>query len=163
MRKTLIGVMGPGDGATDTDKKNAFELGRLIAEEGWVLLSGGRREGVMHEVSKGAKSAGGLTVGILPSADNNQTSDAVDIAIVTGMGSARNNINVLSSSVVIACGMGSGTASEVALALKAGKHVILLSDNSTSKDFFKELDSKRVHCVGTPAEAIEICRSTLSA
>ena len=75
----------------------------------------------MDEVSKGAKDAGGLVVGVIPTSDRSGCSDAVDIAIVTGMGNARNNINVLSSDVVVACGMGPGTASEVALALKSQK------------------------------------------
>ncbi|MBI4533423.1 MAG: TIGR00725 family protein [Candidatus Melainabacteria bacterium] len=155
MKKPVIGVMGPGSGATQRDIENAFDLGKLIAEKEWVLLTGGRSEGVMDAASKGAKSGGGLTIGIIPTADNTTTSEAVDIAIITSMGSARNNINVLSSDVVIACGMGTGTASEVALALKAAKHVILLTDNQGSKDFFKELAKNRVHLANSPAEAIE--------
>ncbi len=161
MRKTIIGVIGPGAGATEQDKQNAFDLGSLIAAHGWVLLSGGRDEGVMDAANKGAKSAGGLTVGIIPTADNDQTSEAVDIAIVTSMGSARNNINVLTSAIVIACGMGTGTASEVALALKGKKQVILLTDNQSSKQFFKDLDKERVHAVNSPLEAIQICSSIL--
>ncbi len=159
MRKTVIGVMGPGAGATKKDLEQAFELGKLIASQGWILLSGGRDEGVMDAVNKGAKSVGGVTVGIIPTADDTYTSEAVDISIITGMGSARNNINVLSSAVVIACGMGSGTASEVALALKAKKQVVLLSDSQKSKEFFAELDSSHVHVVDTPEQAIAACKS----
>jgi hypothetical protein len=159
MRKTIIGVMGPGATATERDLQNAFALGKLIATQGWVLLSGGRDEGVMDAVNKGAKSAHGLTVGIIPTTDNADTSDSIDISIVTGMGSARNNINVLSSDVVIACGMGPGTASEVALALKSKKQVVLLNDSQASKDFFKELDAESIHCVDSPDEAIKICSS----
>ncbi len=161
MRKSVIGVMGPGTSASETDLENAFELGKLIAAENWILLSGGRTEGVMDSVNKGAKSVGGLTVGIIPSSDNSDTSDEVDIAIITDMGSARNNINVLSSDVVIACGMGAGTASEVALALKAKKDVILLTDNQAAKDLFEELDPTRVEIVESPAEAIQACKSVL--
>lgn len=163
MRMTIIGVMGPGSGATRTDKQNAFELGRLIATEGWVLLSGGGNEGVMDAVNRGAKSAGGLTVGIIPSDDNTNTSHSVDIAIITGMGSARNNINVLSSSVVIACGMGAGTASEIALALKAQRHVVLLTDSRAGKEFFGDLGTSKVHSVNSPAEAVIECSSILAA
>ena len=161
MRKTIIGVMGPGAGATQQDKQNAFELGKLIAAQGWVLLSGGRSEGVMDAVNKGAQSAGGLTVGIIPTDDDAHTSDSVDISIITGMGSARNNINVLSSAVVIACGMGAGTASEIALAIKSGKQVVLLTDNLDSKKFFKNLAGDRLHCVDSPAAAISICNTIL--
>jgi len=126
MSEILIGVMGPGESATALDLQLAYQLGELIAQAGWVLLTGGRNVGVMDAASRGAKAANGLTVGILPDADSSQISSAIDIAIATDLGSARNNLNVLSSAVIIACGMGTGTASEVALALKAKKKVILL-------------------------------------
>lgn len=106
MKKPIIGVMGPGDGATQKEIKHAYKLGQLIAEQNWILLTGGRNVGVMGAASKGAKSSGGLTIGILPSENKNGMSKFVDIPICTGMGSARNNINVLSSDVVIACGSG---------------------------------------------------------
>ena len=63
MRKVIIGVMGPGDRATAVDLENAYQLGKLIAKEGWALLTGGRKAGVMDAASKGAKAAGGLTIG----------------------------------------------------------------------------------------------------
>jgi Predicted Rossmann fold nucleotide-binding protein len=66
MKKTIIGIMGPGESATSTDLENAYQLGQLIAEAGWILLTGGRNVGVMDAANKGAKSANGLTVGILP-------------------------------------------------------------------------------------------------
>src|SRR6185295_7606137 len=139
MSKTLVGVMGPGAGATGEDVSIAFELGRLIALQGWVLLTGGRNDGVMDAASKGAKTAGGLTVGILPTDGTAGVSSAVDIAIVTGMGQARNNINVLSSSIVFACGVGTGTAAEIALAIKAGRKVVLVQVDQSSIAFFKGL------------------------
>ena len=155
MRKTIIGMMGPGNSATDKDKKYAFKLGQLIAENGWVLLTGGRDAGVMNEASKGAKDKGGLTIGIIPTGDNEHTSEYVDIAIITAMSSARNNINVLSSDVVVACGMEAGTASEVAMALKADKNIILLTDNQEGNIFFKNLRPKKVTVVNSPEEAME--------
>jgi uncharacterized protein (TIGR00725 family) len=138
MRKIIIGVMGPGENATPTDIENAYQLGKSIAEQGWVLLTGGRNVGVMEAASQGAKQNNGLTIGILPGSNNQGMSEAVDIAIFTDMHNARNNINVLSSDVVIACGMGLGTASEVALALKNKKPVILLTD-SESQAFFQKM------------------------
>jgi len=153
--------MGPGALATQTDIKYALELGTLIAAQDWILLSGGRKEGVMDAVNKGAKSAGGLTVGIIPTSNNEDTSEAVDISIITDMGSARNNINVLSSDLIIACGMGAGTASEIALALKAKKHVILITDNQPSKDLFAGIDPKHIKIVDSPKEAIETCKIIL--
>ncbi|HVV67424.1 MAG TPA: TIGR00725 family protein [Gammaproteobacteria bacterium] len=163
MRKRLIGVMGPGATATAEDLTRAFELGRLIAQHGWILLTGGRNEGIMEAASRGAKSCQGLTVGILPGDEQNDTSSAVDIAILSGMGSARNNINVLSSDVIIACGMGLGTASEVALALKAKKSVILLTDNEYSKVFFKGLGKEFLYLVDNPFEAANFCQKILAA
>ena len=162
--RNIIGIMGPGKGARETDLKNAWELGNLIAARGWVLLTGGRNLGVMEAANRGAKAGGGLTVGILPDADGKGVSEAVDIAIVTDMGSARNNINVLSAHVVVACGMGAGTASEVALAIKAGKPVILLNnnDNRESLAFFMGLAPELVQVAMTPVEAIGYCAKFLS-
>ena len=162
MRKIVIGVMGPGSGASETDKKNAYQLGTLIAQEGWVLLTGGRNAGVMDAASRGAKAANGLTVGILPNASDRGLSEAVDIAIITGMGSARNNINVLSSDVVIACGMGAGTVSEVALALKANKAVVLLTSDQQSQLFFNSLSNNNIFVASSPEAAIAFVKETLT-
>lgn len=156
MRSPIIGVMGPGVQATPNDVEVAYELGKLIAEAHWILLTGGRNCGVMDAANRGAKSAGGLTVGILPSSNLNDLSDFVDIPILTGMGSARNNINVLSSAVIIACGIGAGTVSEVALALKAGKSVVLLNVTQDSYQFFKNLAENQIHYAHDPDTAIAI-------
>lgn len=161
MRKIIIGVMGPGANATNFDLENAYQLGKLIAEAGWVLLTGGRNEGVMDAASKGAKSANGLTVGILPSSNTTTASEAVDIAIVTDLGNARNNINVLSSDMIIACGMGAGTASEIALALKVNKQVILLNSDKNSQVFFQSLAKDRVLVVENPVAAIKLVSQLL--
>ncbi|GET43805.1 TIGR00725 family protein [Microseira wollei] len=160
MKKIIIGVMGPGENATPSDLETARELGKLIAQQGWVLLTGGRNVGVMDAASIGAKSANGLTVGILPSSDTSNVSNAVDIAIVTDMGNARNNINVLSADVVIACGMGAGTASEIALAIKGNKPVILLNCDEKSKDFFMSL--KDVAIASTPQAAIQQAKQAIA-
>ncbi|MGK7937154.1 MAG: TIGR00725 family protein [Xenococcaceae cyanobacterium] len=161
MRKTIIGVMGAGNLATPTDLDNAYKLGQLIAQNGWILLTGGRKAGVMEAASKGAKMAGGLTVGILPGNNTDNLADDVDIAIVTDLGNARNNINVLSSDVVIACGMGTGTASEVALALKNQKKVILLNENQESKQFFRSLSPENVLIANTPKQTSELVKQII--
>ncbi len=161
MRKIIIGVMGPGKNATANDLQNAYILGQLIAQQGWILLTGGRNVGVMDAVSKGAKSAEGLTLGILPNDNQDSISSCVDIAIFTDMGNARNNINVLSSDVVIACGMGAGTASEIALALKASKQVILLTNDEESKVFFKKLSPENVYIVESVESAIATAKTIL--
>ncbi|MEG4322128.1 MULTISPECIES: TIGR00725 family protein [unclassified Microcoleus] len=161
MKKIIIGIMGPGDSATSTDLENAYQLGQLIAEAGWILLTGGRNVGVMDAANKGAKSANGLTIGILPGSDTRDISEAVDIAIVTDMGNARNNINILSSDVIIACGMGAGTASEIALALKAHKQVILLNHSPESQLFFKNLAQFNIFVVNNAVEAMNQARKIL--
>jgi len=161
MRRTIIGVMGPGAGARQEDLATARRLGALLARQGWAVLCGGRSAGVMDAVCRGAREAGGLTIGILPGEDPGDASEAVDVVIVTGMGSARNAINVLSSDLVIACGMGAGTASEIALALKSGREVILLGDHREARAFFRSLGKERVTVAGDPEEAIAIARRIL--
>jgi len=161
MSKTIIGVMGPGEGATEQNIKHAQVLGKLIAEENWVLLTGGRDVGVMNAASKGAKEAGGLTIGILPTEDRKKVSEFVDIPVSTGMGSARNNINVLTPDVVIACGTGAGTTSEIMLALKAQKPLILLSSSTRLQKFISELPYPDPPFIQSPAQVIPRIKSFL--
>lgn len=158
--KTIIGVMGPAN-TTKEILNNAYTLGQLIAREGFIVLTGGTNVGVMDETLKGAKSVGGCTIGILIDNHLNNMSKYVDIPIVTGLGSARNNINVLTSVVVIACGIGTGTTSEVALALKANKNVILLNNSELGNSFFKSLDAKRVWIANDPAHVIFLLKNLL--
>ena len=121
MTRIIVGIMGPGDGASAHDCDRAAQLAGLVAAEGWILLTGGRSAGVMEAASAAATRAGGLTIGILPGTDWTQASSAVAVAILTGVGEARDNINVLSSRVIFVCGISAGTAAEVALACKAGR------------------------------------------
>jgi uncharacterized protein (TIGR00725 family) len=161
MGRTIVGVMGPGAGATEDDVRAARELGALVAAEGWVLLTGGRACGVMEAASRGAREAGGLTIGILPAEDADGASEFVDLAVVTGMGQARNQINVLTSRVVISCGAGAGTASEIALAVKARRPVILLCAADEARAFFAALGGGAVHFADGPREAVEIAKAIL--
>lgn len=124
-RPRIVGVMG-GARADAASCESAFRLGALIAQHGWVLLNGGRNSGIMEASARGAAEAGGLTIGILPDSHTGNTSEFIRIPVCTGMGSARNTINILSSDVVVACTGGAGTLSEIALALKHGKPVITL-------------------------------------
>lgn len=124
-RRPIIGVMG-GAAVSDLDYQLAFELGALIAERGWILLNGGRDAGIMRASAEGAKSRGGTTIGILPTASKGDANPFIDIPILTNLADARNLINVLTSDVVVACPGSAGTMSEVALALKNGKTVFLL-------------------------------------
>jgi uncharacterized protein (TIGR00725 family) len=115
-----------GGSASEKALAGAYRLGALIAREGWILLNGGRNAGIMDASARGARDQGGITLGILPDESLERCSPAIDIPVVTGMGSARNCINVLTSRIVVACPGGAGTLSEIALALKYGRPVILL-------------------------------------
>ncbi len=152
----IVGVMGPAK-ARKKDLDNARVLGELIARREWVVLTGGRAVGVMEAASQGAKLVpGSLTIGVLPSA-RERVSKFVDVAIITDMGNARNNVNVMSSNVIVACGLtGAGTVSEVALALKAGKPVILVGATPAEAKFFKKLGGRLVAAVDNPEEAITL-------
>lgn len=155
-RKPIIGVMGGGEVSRDT-LNQSYLLGSLIAGQGWILLNGGRNAGVMDASAKGARDHGGLTIGILPDNDRSRVSDHILIPIVTGMGSARNAINVLSSDVVVACPGGPGTLSEIALALKAAKPVILFHfDAGNLPDRFEE--TGLIYRAETAEQVIEIIK-----
>jgi uncharacterized protein (TIGR00725 family) len=114
-----IAVIGHAQ-ATPGEHEDACAAGRLIAEYGAVLLCGGLG-GVMEAACKGAKEAGGTTVGILPGTDGGNP--YLDITIRTGLGHARNVLVVLSADAVIAVGGSHGTLSEIAIALKTGRPV----------------------------------------
>jgi uncharacterized protein (TIGR00725 family) len=159
MRRYLIGVMGGGE-VSDEDLAVAYELGRLVAKNGWVVLNGGSYTGVADASARGAGEAGGLAVGILSDDNCMRVSGSVDIAIVTGMGSARNNISVLSSDVIIVCSGASGTLSEIALALKAGRRFIVLRA-AIGKLAAEFAEKGQVVVVDNPTEAIEAARKML--
>jgi uncharacterized protein (TIGR00725 family) len=160
--KIIVGVMGPGEGATPEENELAYELGAAIAKEGWAVLTGGRSFGVMESALKGASDNNGLTIGVLPAENTVGSSSHAQIKIVTGLGSARNNINVLSSHVLIVLGMAAGTASEVALAIKANKKIILLAQNELSIQFFKKIGTYRIDTANSVNEAIEKSRDFVS-
>ena len=154
--------MGPGESATPDENKLAFELGRAIAREGWNTLTGGRAFGVMEAVMEGATQEGGLTIGILPGDSEMGSSPHAEIKIITGLGSARNMINVLSSHVIIVCGMAAGTASEVSLAIKADKRIILLNPDEVSVQFFKKIGTYKIVVAESVKEAIVLTKNYLS-
>lgn len=123
-RRPIVGVIdsggeGPGD--------LAYLLGKMIAQKGYILLTGGV-PAAMEAASKGAHEAHGLVIGILPSEKRyprkGYPNGYVDVAIYTGMSDARNAINAKSSDVIVALSGGAGTLSEIALAIKSGTPVV---------------------------------------
>jgi len=117
-----VGVVGAGQ-ATAEVRARALEVGRLLAEAGAVVVTGGLG-GVMAAASEGARAAGGLSVGILPGDDRSEANPFVTVAIPTGFGEGRNALVVRASDALIALPGEHGTLSEVALALKTGRVVV---------------------------------------
>jgi uncharacterized protein (TIGR00725 family) len=112
-----------GSGAEHEDRAEA--VGRLLAERGVTVVTGGRGE-VMAAASRGAKSAGGTTIGILPGETREAMNPWVDHAVVTGIGHARNLAVVASGDAVIAVGGRYGTLAEIGFALTLGRRVVVL-------------------------------------
>lgn len=154
MAKIQIGIMGPGSKATPKDLENAYNIGKLCAQKDYLVFTGGRSSGVMEAGLKGAKEAGGLTMGILPYNKKTDASDYADIVVVTAMMSARNNINAMTCDVMVACGIESGTLSEIALAYKSNVPVIVLSDNTEGKNFLSNLEPDLTSICETPEEVM---------
>ncbi len=161
MVKTIVGVMGPGENASPEENEMAFELGKAIAEQGWVVLTGGRSFGIMEAAMKGAHEVNGLTIGILPNDNVLNSSYHADIKILTGMGSARNIISILSSHVIVVIGMAAGTASEVAFAIKANKKVILLHQDEITIRFFKNIGTYKIMVANTIDETMRMIKDYL--
>ena len=160
-RRTIVGVMG-GSVADARTTALARELGRLIAANGWVLLSGGRPTGVMQASVTGAREAGGLTVGVLYDEDRDEAAAGLDIVIPTGMGAARNIINVLSSDVVVACRGSGGTLSEIAMALRFARPVVRLDFDPGAAFLDAGGVDGRWCLAATPAEAVARIRTYLA-
>jgi uncharacterized protein (TIGR00725 family) len=117
-----VAVVGAGE-ADEELARLAEEVGRGLAENGALVVCGGLG-GVMEAACRGAKSAGGTTVGILPGTDRSGSNAYLDVALPTGMGETRNALIVRSADVVVAVGGEYGTLSEIAFALKLGTPVV---------------------------------------
>lgn len=125
-RATQVAVCGPGD-ADAGQRALAETIGAALARGGATVVCGGLG-GCMEAVCRGAKGAGGRTVGILPGYDARAANAFVDAVVCTGMGQARNAIVAASGVAVIAVAGGMGTISEVALALRLGRPVVLAGE-----------------------------------
>jgi uncharacterized protein (TIGR00725 family) len=123
-RRVHIAVSGAGT-CSEPVRQLAEEVGREIARHGAVLICGGLG-GVMEGAARGARAAGGLTVGILPGYDFGSANRWLDVVIPSGLGHARNVLVVASGDAVIALPGEQGTASEIALALKLQRCVVAL-------------------------------------
>src|SRR3954447_26098172 len=148
--RAYVAVVGAGDAAPD-ELAIAERVGRGLGEAGAVLVCGGLG-GVMEAACRGAKAAGGTTLGILPGVERRDANEHVDIAIPTGLGEMRNALVVRTADALIAVGGEFGTLSEIALALKAGKPVVGLGTWQLARDGAESLAIVRV---ASPEEAVE--------
>lgn len=123
-QRLVIGVIGAAD-VSESGYEKAYEVGRLLAERGAVLVCGGLG-GVMAAASRGCYEAGGEVIGILPGVSATTANPYVTHPVVTAMGHARNVILVQTAAALIAIEGGYGTLSEIAIARKLGKPLVLL-------------------------------------
>ena len=137
-----------GSGAEHEER--AEEVGRLLAERGCTVVTGGLGE-VMSAAARGAKSAGGTTIGVLPGEDRRSANEWIDHVVVTGVGHARNLAVVASGDAVIAVGGSWGTLSEIGFARVFGRPVVILEPGWQLPE---------VPRAATPEEAVEIALAT---
>jgi uncharacterized protein (TIGR00725 family) len=139
---TQISVIGSGA----EHEARAEEVGRLLAERGAVLVCGGLGE-VMAAAARGAKAAGGTTIGIVPGESRRAASEWIDHAVATGIGHARNLAVVASGDAVIAVGGRWGTLAEIGFARVLGRPVVILDPGWP-------VEGDGVERAATPAEAV---------
>jgi len=132
-------------------EQRAEEIGRLLAERGCTVVCGGRGE-VMAAAARGAKSAGGTTIGILPGTDRRDANEWIDHVVVTGLGHVRNAVVAASGDAVVAVGGRYGTLTEIGFALILGRPVVIVEPG---------LDVEGVPRAETPTDAVEFVLAAL--
>jgi len=137
-----VSVIGSGRG----QEENAEQVGRLLAERGATVVTGGLGE-VMAAAARGAESVGGTTIGILPTETRERANEWIDHVVVTGIGHARNLAVVASGDAVIAVGGRYGTLAEIGLALTLGRPVVVLDPG---------WQVEGTQLAQTPAEAVDL-------
>lgn len=155
-RPAHIAVIGDGDPRGPDGHRLlewAEEIGLELARGGATVITGGLG-GVMRAASRGARSAGGTTIGILPGADAGEANEYVSLPIATGLGVVRNLVVVTAADAVVAVGGRHGTLSEIGLALRMGRHVVALSSWRVESDH--RLGGPRIHRARGPDEAVTL-------
>jgi uncharacterized protein (TIGR00725 family) len=164
-----IGVIGKNEQhendvvAADT-MNAAATVGRLVAERGGVIVTGGRF-GVMEAASRGAKEANGLTIGFLPAMDKATANSYVDVVFPTGLGRARNLITARACDALIMIGGSCGTLNELTIAYAEARPVVILRGSGGWADligkvmhkgrFIDERETVEVEFADSPEEAVE--------
>jgi uncharacterized protein (TIGR00725 family) len=131
----------------------AEEVGRILAERGCTVVTGGLGE-VMAAAARGAKEAGGTTIGILPGARHQDANEWIDHAVITGIGHGRNLAVAASGQAVIAVGGSWGTLAEIAFARRLGRPVVILEPGWM-------LEGEGIERAGSPEEAVELALAHL--
>jgi uncharacterized protein (TIGR00725 family) len=149
VRTKQISVIGSGS----EWEAQAEEVGRLLAGRGCTVVTGGGAE-VMATAARGAKQAGGRTIGILPGESPSEANVWIDFAVATGTGHARNLAVAASGEAVIAVGGSWGTMSEIAFARRLGRPVVLLAGGVA-------VEGEGVLRAATPEEAVELALAAL--
>ncbi len=149
MPNVQVAVIGSGA----EHEERAEEVGRLLAERGCTVVTGGRGE-VMEAASRGAKAGGGTTIGVLPGEDRAGANRWLDHVVVTGIGHARNLAVVASGDAVIAVGGRWGTLAEIGFAHVLGRPVVIVEPG---------WQIEGVERASTPTEAVERALALVSA
>jgi hypothetical protein len=139
-----ISVIGSGR----EHELRAEEVGRLLADRGATVVCGGGGE-VMAAAARGAKAAGGTTIGILPGESHAEASRWIDHVVVTGIGHARNLAVVASGEAAIAVGGSWGTLAEIGFARRLGRPVVILEPGWA-------IEGEGILRAATPEEAVEL-------
>jgi len=125
-QRVTISVIG-GHDASDEAEKLAYDVGKIVARVGGILVCGGLG-GVMQAASKGAKDAGGVTIGILPGKDKAEANPYIDIALPTSIGYSRNVIVACSADIIVALPGSHGTRSEISYGIVYKRPIIDLGN-----------------------------------
>jgi uncharacterized protein (TIGR00725 family) len=144
-----VSVVGSGA----EHERRAEQVGRLLAERGCTLVTGGGSE-VMAAAARGAKAAGGTTIGILPGERRDDAGESIDHVVLTGIGHARNLAVAASGQAVIAIGGSWGTLAEIAFARRLGRPVVILDPGW-------ELEGPGIERASSPEEAVQLALAHL--
>jgi uncharacterized protein (TIGR00725 family) len=162
--KIRITVIGSSGKISSSVEALADSVGREVAKAGAILITGGK-DGVMEAASRGAKRAGGLTVGILGDSTLEFANPHLEVGITTGLGYARNYINVCTGDAIISISGAGGTLSELGFAIALDKLVVLMEGTGGVTDVITQalpiIKGSKIVTAKTAEEAVEIILSSI--
>lgn len=157
VKELYVGVIGGSYNLSQDVKETIEKAGKLIANEGWIIICGGRG-GVMEAIAKGAHESGGIVIGILPGASREEGNPYLTYSIPTALGHFRNFIIAQASDVLLAFEGEYGTLSEVAIGLRLGKPVVSMGGWELKGRKFK---AEGIYEASSPEEAIELIKKIM--